>query len=69
MILAQVRRRLFAGVDGLLFFGVRFIRAATSQSARDCTGLDNSDLGWNYTYLGYAGTLRRLAWMEMERSI
>jgi transposase len=40
VILAQGSRRLFAGVHGLLFFGVRFIRAATSQSARDCTGLD-----------------------------
>jgi hypothetical protein len=27
----------------LLFFGVRFIGAATSQSARDCIGLDKEE--------------------------
>ena len=39
---------MFAGVHGLLFFGVRFIRSATSQSARDCTGLDTTHLAKKY---------------------
>src|SRR6516164_3417256 len=32
-----------AGVHRLLFFGVRLLWAATSQSARECTGLDTID--------------------------
>ncbi|GCE22211.1 integrase catalytic domain-containing protein [Dictyobacter kobayashii] len=42
LILAQFGRHLFAGAHGMLFFGVRFTRAANSQSARDYTGLDTT---------------------------